>query len=61
LCHTATTKTVYIEIKNLGKSSGLGLALSKKIALLLGGDLEVKSEGKDKGVTVIFQKFIKNS
>ena len=43
-----------VEIKNLGKSSGLGLALSKKIAILLGGDLEVKSKGKDKGVRVIF-------
>jgi signal transduction histidine kinase/HAMP domain-containing protein len=43
-----------INMKNLGKSSGLGLALSKKIALLLEGDLEIFSEGKGRGVEVIF-------
>jgi signal transduction histidine kinase len=43
-----------VNLKNLGNSSGLGLALSKKVAHLLKGNLEIISEGKDKGVTVYF-------
>jgi len=43
-----------INMKNLGNSSGLGLALSKKIALLLDGDLEIFSGGRGKGVEIIF-------
>jgi len=43
-----------INLENLGNSSGLGLALSKKVAHLLEGDLEIFSEGKSKGTTVYF-------
>jgi signal transduction histidine kinase len=43
-----------VDIKHLKNSSGLGLALSKKVALLLEGDLRIFSQGRDKGVEVIF-------
>ena len=38
-------------IRNESTGSGLGLALSKKIAKVLGGDLVIESAGKDKGTT----------
>jgi signal transduction histidine kinase len=43
-----------VNLKNLGNSSGLGLALSKKVAHLLNGDLEIFSDGKNKGTTLHF-------
>ena len=43
-----------VSLKNLGNSSGLGLALSKKVAHLLKGNLEIFSKGKDKGTTLYF-------
>lgn len=36
------------------KGSGLGLALSKKIAVMLGGDVTLSSEGLGKGVETLF-------
>jgi len=44
----------HVDFKQLKKSSGLGLALSKKIAQLLKGDLRIYSEGKDTGTTLYF-------
>jgi signal transduction histidine kinase len=41
-----------VNLKNLGNSSGLGLALSKKVAHLLEGNLEIFSEGKNRGTTL---------
>ena len=43
-----------VDVKNIDNSSGLGLALSKKVAQLLKGNLEVFSQWKDKGTTVYF-------
>jgi len=40
--------------KDIKHSSGLGLALSKKVAKLLKGDIHIKSEGKEKGVVAHF-------
>ena len=40
--------------KDIKHSSGLGLALSKKVAKLLKGDIHITSEGKEKGVVAHF-------
>lgn len=37
------------------KGSGLGLAISKQIALLLKGNLSIRSEGEGKGTTAVFE------
>lgn len=44
----------HADLKNLKNSSGLGLALSQKVAHLLGGKITIESEGRGKGVTAIF-------
>ena len=41
-------------LKNLKSSSGLGLALSQKVAHLLGGKIKISSQGVGKGTTAIF-------
>ncbi len=40
--------------KHVHNSSGLGLALSQKVAKLLGGKVVIKSEGKNQGTLAIF-------
>lgn len=46
-----------INMKHLKNSSGLGLALSKKIALLLEEDLKIFSEGKDYSIFSILPPY----
>ncbi len=41
-------------LKNLKSSSGLGLALSQKVAHLLGGKIKISSQGVGKGTTATF-------
>ncbi len=43
-----------IDIKHLKNSSGLGLALSQKVAKLLNGDIKIISKGEGRGTTAIF-------
>jgi len=44
-----------IDIQNLKNSSGLGLALSQKVARLLNGDIQIISQGEGEGTTAIFR------
>ncbi len=44
-----------IDIQTLKNSSGLGLALSQKVAKLLDGDITITSKGERKGTTATFR------